>query len=119
MPAGREKIQEEEPPRRARAHAVHHQRQDQDAEDRLEEYLAEGIDALKSNCADLMFDNVIGLTANAVRGAIVASFAKLDPRHQVRNPVMFVVLMPGAAPPAFAFRMPSCSANAPYLVPES
>ena len=28
-----------------------------------------------------------------VRGAIVASFAKLDPRHQVRNPVMFVVLV--------------------------
>jgi K+-transporting ATPase ATPase B chain len=28
-----------------------------------------------------------------VRGAIVASFAKLDPRHQVRNPVMFVVLI--------------------------
>jgi K+-transporting ATPase ATPase B chain len=25
-----------------------------------------------------------------VRGAIVASFAKLDPRHQVKNPVMFV-----------------------------
>ncbi|MCC6765276.1 MAG: potassium-transporting ATPase subunit KdpB, partial [Deltaproteobacteria bacterium] len=28
-----------------------------------------------------------------VRGAIVASFTKLDPRHQVRNPVMFVVLL--------------------------
>ncbi len=28
-----------------------------------------------------------------VRGAIIASFAKLDPRHQVRNPVMFVVLL--------------------------
>src|SRR6187399_2468386 len=28
-----------------------------------------------------------------VRGAIAASFAKLDPRHQVRNPVMFVVLL--------------------------
>src|SRR5262249_56248992 len=28
-----------------------------------------------------------------VRGAIVASFRKLDPRHQVRNPVMFVVLV--------------------------
>src|SRR5262250_2802194 len=26
-----------------------------------------------------------------VRRAIVASFAKLDPRHQVKNPVMFVV----------------------------
>src|SRR5262245_58204386 len=28
-----------------------------------------------------------------VRGAVVASFAKLDPRHQVKNPVMFVVLV--------------------------
>src|SRR5262252_9006676 len=28
-----------------------------------------------------------------VRGAILASFRKLDPRHQVRNPVMFVVLV--------------------------
>ena len=28
-----------------------------------------------------------------VSGALVASFAKLDPRHQVRNPVMFVVLV--------------------------
>src|SRR5690349_21185837 len=26
-----------------------------------------------------------------VRGAIAASFRKLDPRHMVRNPVMFVV----------------------------
>ena len=33
--------------------------------------------------------------------------------------VMFVVLNPGAAPPAFAFRMPNCSAMAPYFVPES
>jgi len=28
-----------------------------------------------------------------VRGALVAAVAKLDPRHQVRNPVMFVVLI--------------------------
>jgi K+-transporting ATPase ATPase B chain len=28
-----------------------------------------------------------------VRGALVASFMKLDPRHQVKNPVMFVVLV--------------------------
>src|SRR6476660_2104511 len=28
-----------------------------------------------------------------VRGAIAASFTKLDPRHQLRNPVMFVVLV--------------------------
>ena len=34
-------------------------------------------------------------------------------------PVMLVVLSPGAAPPALALRMPSCSAMAPYLVPES
>src|SRR5580692_2740355 len=29
--------------------------------------------------------------ASIVRRAIVSSFVKLDPRHQVRNPVMFVV----------------------------
>jgi K+-transporting ATPase ATPase B chain len=28
-----------------------------------------------------------------VRGAVVASFKKLDPRHQFKNPVMFVVLV--------------------------
>jgi K+-transporting ATPase ATPase B chain len=28
-----------------------------------------------------------------VRDALLASFAKLDPRHQIRNPVMFVVLV--------------------------
>src|SRR5258705_688270 len=33
------------------------------------------------------------LDPEIVRGAIAASFAKLDPRHQVRNPVMFVVLV--------------------------
>src|SRR5690348_14336543 len=33
------------------------------------------------------------LDPEIVRGAIVASFTKLDPRHQVRNPVMFVVLV--------------------------
>src|SRR4029450_12568919 len=33
------------------------------------------------------------LDPEIVRGAILASFAKLDPRHQVRNPVMFVVLV--------------------------
>ena len=31
-----------------------------------------------------------------VRGALVASITKLDPRHQVRNPVMFVVLIGSA-----------------------
>jgi K+-transporting ATPase ATPase B chain len=33
------------------------------------------------------------LDPEIVRGAVVASVAKLDPRHQVRNPVMFVVLV--------------------------
>jgi potassium-transporting ATPase ATP-binding subunit len=33
------------------------------------------------------------LDPEIVRGAILASFRKLDPRHQVRNPVMFVVLV--------------------------
>jgi K+-transporting ATPase ATPase B chain len=33
------------------------------------------------------------LDPEIVRGAVVASFTKLDPRHQVRNPVMFVVLV--------------------------
>src|SRR5689334_201805 len=33
------------------------------------------------------------LDPEIVRGAIVASFAKLDPRHQARNPVMFVVVI--------------------------
>ena len=46
------------------------------AEDRLVDYLDEGIDALKADCADMMFDNVIGLTANTVRGAIVAGQGK-------------------------------------------
>lgn len=42
------------------------------AEDLLPEYLDQGIDALKGGYADVVFDNVIGLTANAVRGCIVA-----------------------------------------------
>ena len=37
-----------------------------------ERYTATGIDALKADCADLLFSNVMGLTANVVRGAIVA-----------------------------------------------
>src|SRR5215475_13041161 len=36
------------------------------------------------------------LDPEIVRGALVASFTKLDPRHQVRNPVMFVVLIGSA-----------------------
>ncbi|WP_257834990.1 DNA polymerase I [Burkholderia glumae] len=35
-------------------------------------YTEMGIAALKSGCADLVFSNVIGLTANVVRGTIVA-----------------------------------------------
>jgi K+-transporting ATPase ATPase B chain len=34
-----------------------------------------------------LFDSAI------LRGALIASFMKLNPRHQVRNPVMFVVLV--------------------------
>ncbi|MEW6272027.1 MAG: potassium-transporting ATPase subunit KdpB [Thermodesulfobacteriota bacterium] len=33
------------------------------------------------------------LDPEMVRGAVVASFRKLDPRHQFKNPVMFVVLV--------------------------
>src|SRR5689334_9300274 len=33
------------------------------------------------------------LDPQILRGALVASFAKLAPRHQVRNPVMFVVMV--------------------------
>lgn len=36
----------------------------------------QGIDALKANCADLFFDNVMRLTANTVRGCIVAPAGK-------------------------------------------
>ena len=42
------------------------------AEDLLVDYLDQGIEALKGGFADAVFDNVIGLTANAVRGCIVA-----------------------------------------------
>src|SRR5262249_33757162 len=33
------------------------------------------------------------LDPEIVRGAIIASLQKLDPRHQFKNPVMFVVLV--------------------------
>lgn len=56
--------------------ADHFQVSRKQAEDMLEPYLEQGIDALKADCADLMFDNVIGLTANAVRGCIVAGPGK-------------------------------------------
>ena len=35
-----------------------------------------GAEALKSDCADLLFDNIMGLTGNLVRGAIVAGPGK-------------------------------------------
>jgi len=46
------------------------------AEDMLPEYLDQGVEALKGGYADVVFDNVIGLTANAVRGCIVAPEGK-------------------------------------------
>lgn len=39
-------------------------------------YTLMGIDALKSGCADLLFSNVMGLTANIVRGVIVCAPGK-------------------------------------------
>lgn len=52
--------------------ADHFQVSFKEAEDLLEDYLVQGIEALKGGYADVVFDNVIGLTANAVRGCIVA-----------------------------------------------
>lgn len=42
------------------------------AEDLLPAYLDMGIEALKAGSADLVFKDVMGLTANAVRGCIIA-----------------------------------------------
>lgn len=52
--------------------ADHFQVPFKEAEDLLEDYLEQGIEALKGGYADVVFDNVIGLTANAVRGCIIA-----------------------------------------------
>ncbi|WP_369064751.1 DNA polymerase family A protein [Burkholderia gladioli] len=41
-------------------------------DDGADRYTEMGIAALKAGCADLVFSNVIGLTANVVRGTIVA-----------------------------------------------
>jgi DNA polymerase len=41
------------------------------ADDTAERYTEMGIDALKADCADQIFGNVMGLTANVVRGSIV------------------------------------------------
>lgn len=38
----------------------------------LDKYIKEGVDALKAGTADLEFSNVMGLTANLVRSAIIA-----------------------------------------------
>jgi DNA polymerase len=46
------------------------------ADDTAERYTAMGIDALKSDCADQIFGNVMGLTANVVRGSIVVPEGK-------------------------------------------
>lgn len=52
--------------------ADHFQVSIKEAEDLLPDYLDQGVAALKGGYADVVFDNVIGLTANAVRGCIVA-----------------------------------------------
>ncbi len=52
--------------------ADHFQVSIKEAEDLLVDYLDQGVAALKGGYADVVFDNVIGLTANAVRGCIVA-----------------------------------------------
>lgn len=52
--------------------ADHFQVSVKEAEDLLVDYLEQGVEALKGGYADVVFDNVIGLTANAVRGCIVA-----------------------------------------------
>lgn len=38
----------------------------------VDAFVATGIEAIKADCADLLFDNVMAVTASAVRGAIVA-----------------------------------------------
>jgi DNA polymerase len=42
-------------------------------EDSAERYTIMGIEALKAGCADQLFSNVMGLTANVVRGTIIAA----------------------------------------------
>ncbi|HEN4881676.1 DNA polymerase [Klebsiella pneumoniae] len=41
-----------------------------------QEHIDEGIEALKSGCADLLFDNVMELTSSALRGCIMAPAGK-------------------------------------------
>jgi DNA polymerase len=45
-------------------------------DDTAERYTELGIDALKSDCADQIFGNVMGLTANVVRGSIIVPEGK-------------------------------------------
>ncbi|WP_175982582.1 DNA polymerase I [Caballeronia zhejiangensis] len=42
----------------------------------MQRYISMGIDALKTDCADLLFENVMGLTSNVVRGSIIAPEGK-------------------------------------------
>ncbi len=56
--------------------ADHFQVSRKEAEDLLPDYIDQGVEALKGGYADVVFDNVIGLTANAVRGCIVAPPSK-------------------------------------------
>ena len=41
-------------------------------DDDVHQFVATGIEAIKADCADLLFDNVMAVTASAIRGAIVA-----------------------------------------------
>jgi DNA polymerase len=42
----------------------------------MDRYTALGIEAIKAGCADLIFGNVMGLTANVVRGSIIVPLGK-------------------------------------------
>jgi DNA polymerase bacteriophage-type len=42
------------------------------SDDDVHAFVATGIEAIKADCADLLFENVMAVTASAVRGAIVA-----------------------------------------------
>lgn len=42
------------------------------SDEHVHEFVATGVEAIKADCADLLFDNVMAVTSSAVRGAIVA-----------------------------------------------
>jgi DNA polymerase bacteriophage-type len=42
------------------------------SDENVDEFIATGIEAIKADCADLLFENVMAVTSSAVRGAIVA-----------------------------------------------